>query len=511
MEFKRRYKFQDLNTLGLLSLQNEISPEDTVRLMRIYQAWNFYDGYHWENIPPQDKPEVTVNYCRRFVDKFVAFELGKGFSIKYPEKIEKTIVTETGKNIVQYLEDIWKANKKNLFCIELGQSKSITGDGWVQVKFEEPGTYPDPFSLFPNGRIRILVIPTSIVFPEYDKHDKDILTKMTIAYPIEVETVGVVSRRRKVKKVIYKQVWTDKTLEIWEGSELVYSTSNKYGVIPFVQIKNFPIVGRTEGLGDLEDIIPLNVELNLKKSDVSEIIDYHSAPVTVVFGARISQLEKGANKIWGGLPKDAKVTNLELTGDLTASVNYIESIRKAIHEIGSIPEGALGSGMHISNTSGVALQLLNLPIIERVRIKRMSTKEGIEQINRLILLISLKEGLITKPNDISNYDFYSSEVIFPDVLPKDELIELQKIEQEMKLGLENREGAMERLGRKDIQAKLRLIDEDRMRNPLIYGLDEESTLGVNKEGKEKKLNSGLTNGETAIEQVRKEINGQNKA
>lgn len=67
---------------------------------------------------------------------------------------------------------------------------------------------------------------------------------------------------------------------------------NKYGVIPFVQIKNLSIAGKVEGVGDLDDIIPLNVEYNLKQSNVSEIISYHSAPITVVYGAKISNIEK---------------------------------------------------------------------------------------------------------------------------------------------------------------------------------------------------------------------------
>ena len=167
------------------------------------------------------------------------------------------------------------------------------------------------------------------------------------------------------RTLVYKQVWYRDRVEVYYGKDLAGTYVNKYGIIPFFHCKNLPLAGRNTGASDLDDLIPLNVELNLKSSDVSEIIDYHSAPVTVVYGARIGQLEKGANKVWGGLPKDGKVENLELRGDLSASTNYIKDLKRAMHEIGGIPEGALGKETAISNTSGVALQVTMLPLMRK--------------------------------------------------------------------------------------------------------------------------------------------------
>lgn len=509
MNFENRLAMDDLNTIWL-SMNEDLSPEDTIRLSRIRRAWNFYDGYHWEEIEPQNKPEITQNYCRAFVNKFVATEFGKGFYISYPDDIEGEVNIVEGKkvpegsleedelDITEYLEEVWKDNNKFKFCLELGQSKSITGDGWVHVRYYPAGTFDDPFNEYEKGRILANVIPTGISFPEYDPHDKDKLVKFTMSYPIEVEEEAFISRRAKIKKVVYKQVWTKDFVEEWVGTELQRRFKNKYGVIPFVQIKNFPVVGRQEGVGDLDDIIPLNVELNTKLSDVSEILDYHSAPITLVFGAKVSNLEKGANKVWGGLPKDGKVQNLELQGDLGASIGYINNLKEAMNEIGAIPEGSLGGKMAISNTSGVALSYANLPLIERIRVKRAMSKEGIEKVNKLILLISLKEGLIKKPENMSYRDFYNHEVIFPDTLPKDEIMELNKLETEFRLAIENREGAMRRLGRQNIQAKLKEVDEERRKHPEVYGLNPESIdstsrIQVNKEGRDKTINSGEMN------------------
>ena len=262
-----------------------------------------------------------------------------------------------------------------------------------------------------------------------------------------------------------------------------------------MQIKNISVVGREDGLSDLEDLIPMNVELNLKKSDVSEIIDYHSAPVTVVFGAKVGSLEKGANKIWGGLPKDARVQNLELAGDLVASVSYIESLKSEMHDIGGVPETATA----ISNTSGVALQIVNMPLIERTDMKRLCSIAGIQAINKLILYMGLKENLITVPVGMTNKDFYKTEVKFTDNLPKDTLLELQQIQIEMQVGIEDRIGAMKRLGKEDITAYIARINADMKENPQCYGIKEEQPL----------VNSGMANGSTKDEEVNKSLNGQN--
>ena len=81
---KHRYNAgleESLNIGGLVS-EGDLTNLEVLRLEKIKEAWNFYEGYHWEGIDDLDSPQVTFNYCRPFVNKFVSFECGKGFSIK---------------------------------------------------------------------------------------------------------------------------------------------------------------------------------------------------------------------------------------------------------------------------------------------------------------------------------------------------------------------------------------------------------------------------------------------
>lgn len=481
-EFNRRVSLAEANEY-MMVMSDYLTAQDKERIQGYNHRWNFYEGFHWEDIDLIDKPQITKNYCRPFVDKFVAFEFSKGFTISVP--YEEDNDPETPQDVTNFLNDVWdNHNDRLMFAIEMGQTKSVTGEAWVQVKLEKPTdeNWKDPFGEYPEGRIRIINMSPKHMFPEYDPHDMTKLTKLTVMYPIKVLDKTLITKKPVTRTKVFKTVWTDKNITISETGEEERVIPNSYGVIPFVHIKNYPLASSPRGMSDLEDIIPLNVELNLKNSDISEIIDYHSAPVTVVYGANISSLEKGANKMWGGLPTDAKIENLTMNTDLGASINYAESTKQAIHEIGCIPQNALGDIQAISNTSGVALQIMYMPLLERTRIKRLGSNDGIQKINKLVLLMGLQANMVQRPESVKPSVFYKTNTVFQDTLPKDQLIELQQMETEMRIGVESRQGAMLRLG-KDAKKVDEYLEEDFDKHAEFYGHQK------------KELNSGMLNGE----------------
>lgn len=540
--FKHRYGNEVENILNISKVMSDgdLSSTEVKRLSQIREAWNFYEGYHWEGIDDCDTLQVTYNYVRPFVNKFVAFEFGKGININTPPELDNlpvtigdTLVEFTSdldsnsditidevnkplkkiireKTLNEYLCQVWENNNRDVLLTEIGQTKSVTGEVWVKVDYQSQEELNDIFDEYPYGRIKLSVLPTQYVFPEFDNHNKDQLISVLIIYPIK-KTVnkGLLFKRTSEDTVLYKEYWTKDTIQVFESGKLVDEMENPYGFIPFVQIKNFPIAGKTRGVGDIDDIIPLNVELNSKNSDMSEIIDYHSAPITLVYGAKIGNLEKGANKVWGGLPKDSKVENLGLTGDLVASQSYVKNVKTAMCEIAGIPETVLGGASAISNTSGVALQYMNLPLIERTNIKRALTAEGLQNVNKMIIFISLQKGLIEKPESISMKEFVSNEVKMPDTLPKDILIELQMIQQMMVMGLECRHGALKRIGIDDIEKKLDEVDRERLQHPEIFNSALQSVWYSN--NFQSPTNAGgMMNSQTPKEQLNIEKNGQNK-
>ena len=210
--FRHRYSdgIEDTLNIGQLISEGNLTNEETLFLKRIKEAWNFYEGYHWEGIDDLDTPQVTFNYCRPFVNKFVSFEFGKGFSIKTPVEIEDVGVTVNDtkieidldkdgdgalsenelkenftikeKTLGDYLSQVWEDNGKDILLTEIGQTKSITGESWVKIQYEDPNEMTDPFEEYPDGRIRLSVIPTQFAFPRFNDHDKDRLESLLITF-----------------------------------------------------------------------------------------------------------------------------------------------------------------------------------------------------------------------------------------------------------------------------------------------------------------------------------------
>ncbi len=73
------------------------------------------------------------------------------------------------------------------------------------------------------------------------------------------------------------------------------------------------------------------------------------------------------------------------------------------------------------------------------------------------------------------------------------------------MGIEDRYGAMKRMGRENIEEYIKRVDKDREEHPDIYS----STSKNKSENGNPSLNSGIMNGETAAEHMRIALNGKN--
>jgi hypothetical protein len=269
----------------------------------------------------------------------------------------------------------------------------------------------------------------------------------------------------------YTEILTDDVIEEYLNDELIDSRPNPVGVVPVVHIPNRFVSGSPWGLPDCQDIIALNRQYNEVATSVADIINYHAEPITIITGAKASQLERGAKKIWAGLPEKARVENLEggYQG-LKQGLEYLELIKRTMHEMVGIPETALGQMQPISNTAGVALAIQFQPLMNVWDQKTAQYGMGIQRINELILrTLSVKEPQLfiwnpavnppLEPDQLPQLDptdpltFYT-EVDWPQPLPLDKLILLNEIQGKFALGLESREGALRLLGEEFPKEKL---------------------------------------------------------
>ena len=404
--------------------------------------------------------QIAVNYYRAFNDYLSRFVFGRGVHFRSPKSTEAIIPDR--------LERIWEIdNDKMRVLLEMGQQGGISGDCFVKVAYEEPWT--DSAGMFHPGRVRILPMNSSFCFPEFHPHDRTRLLRFKQKYRFWGTSL---EGTRQV--FTYTEILTDDVIEEYINDELIDSRPNPLGQIPVIHIPNVPVSGSPWGLSDAHDIITLNRAYNEISTDVADIINYHASPVTVIVGAKASNLEKGAKKVWGGLPKDAQVFNLEGGAQgIDGALKYLELLKRSMHELMNIPETALGQVQPISNTSGVALSIQYQPLMNRYSQKVAVYGRGLERINELALrtlaikepqtfLYNPEEDGPIKPGQLDRLDpndplSYMNYIQFPPPLPLDKLIILNEIQTKLGMGLESKEGALRSLGEEFPEEKLQEI------------------------------------------------------
>ena len=460
-----------ISPLGLVELADEEFEVHGPRLNRYASAWAWYLGHHWSYRREMGESQFYMNYTRTMSDYITNFCFGKSVQFRCPEQNSAIIPS--------LLHEVWDIhNSKHYVMWEMGQLASVTGDCFVKIAYEEP--YTDSVGIPHTGRIRVIPLNPAHCFPEYHPHDRDRLLRFKLKYRF-----WGTSPEGTRQVYTFTEILSDDLVQQFINDELIDEYPNALGTIPVVHIPNVTISSSPWGQSDIWDIIPLNRELNEKMVEVSDIINYHAAPVTIITGAKASQLERGPKKVWAGLPKDANVFNLESRGEMSGALEYIQVIKRTMHEITGVPETALGQMQPISNTSGVALAIQYQPMMNRFNMKKIHFTKGLERINEIIirtaavfepqmLVFDGSKSAQPEPDQLTQLDpldplTYHTTVHWPEPLPVDVLIKLNEVQAKMQLGLESKRGALRILGEEFPNEKMAEIFEELQDDALDQG------------------------------------------
>lgn len=419
------------------------------RLNRYSANWAFYLGHHYAYRREPGEPQFAFNYCRALSDFITNFTFSNGVHFRS--------VPQYSHIVPALLKRVWEVdNDKEPLLWEIGQQGSISGDTFIKVAYDPQ--FQDPTGQMHPGRVRILPLHPAHCFPEWHPHDRERMLRFKLKYRFWSTTP---EGTRSV--FTYTEVMTDEIIEEYVNDELMDQRPNPLGKIPVVHIPNIRISGSPWGLSDIQDVIPLNREYNEKALEISDIINYHSAPVTIMTGAKINALEKGVRKVWAIPNEKAQVFNLEGgTAAVGPALEYLGIIKTAMHEMTGVPTTALAEVMPISNTSGVALSITYQPMMQRYHMKQQTYGTGFKDINELVLrtLYTFEpmsvlydpetQGLMEEgqPPAVNPADPLAYEVVvhWPQPLPVDKLVVLNEVQVAMALGLESKRGALRKLG-----------------------------------------------------------------
>lgn len=453
-----------ISPLGLVELADEEFEVHGPRLNRYASNWAFYLGHHWSYRREIGEPQLTFNWCQAFSDFLVNFALTNGVNFRSPHATE-AIVPEL-------LRTVWEEHQpqgKNAIMWELMQQGSVSGDCFIKIAFED--SYTDPAGNEHPSRIRILPLNSAFCFPEYHPHD---LTRM-IRFKMKYRFWGTALEGTR-QVFSYTELWTEDAMQSFINDELVESNENPLGVIPYIHISNTKVPSSPWGLSDIQQVTDLNRQYNETATLISDIINYYASPTTVIIGAKANNLERGPKKVWAIPNEKASIQNLELNSQISGPLEYLATLKEKMHELVGIPVTALGQELAISNTSGVALQLTLLNLMQKFRQKTTQYVAGFQMLNELIIrtaALFMPEMLEVNPErdppledgqvdvlDPRNPLTYRNTVEFASPLPIDQLIALNIIQAKMALGLESKSGALRTLGEPYPAEKLEeLLDE----------------------------------------------------
>lgn len=463
LKISKQWEKKDItgDYLDIKLLEDKLRRKEEQRKNRYKEFWELYKGNHWSNDElDDDAPSLVWNKILIAVNKGVSFLVGKPPTFTYASKEIEKILSPFVEMVLE------NSGGQELFFNESAQMGSVTGDCFIKPYYDES-----------SKKVKLQVLDSGDVSVKYTfyNYNNSSPDSAIIEYPF-MNDEGSLSMYRE-------EIYPDK-IDVYIDDELSeeYSGENILGKTYIVHIKNLILGKEAYGVSDIAPIEGLNKSLNSSIRKTRDVLDYHGDPVTLLFGARVDELEKGENKLWGNLPTDAKVENLELSTELPAHNNFIKMIEDAIFEISQIPEGSTKGMKDISNTSGVSLQLQYLPITEKILQKRITYGQGYSDAMSIALDVlfyadkkyNLGTGIVEAKKEIESLIKNSDDsrtkqkcwnwlkTRFNDFLPKDELIQMQLIRDEMSLGLEDREGALQRIGRyKDIKDKIARIDDER--------------------------------------------------
>jgi hypothetical protein len=432
------------------------------RLSRYRNSWEFYDGNHWANPYDDGYRKPVFNYCSIIADKGSIWFAGHGLKI---------LSRKGNEGVAELLCKTWEDNNHVSLLNKVGQYGAVTGDCfyYVTVQTTDEADKPLPKK---DQKILITAINPRYCFPFWNENRPGEIDSILIQFP-------VMGGRQKQFQ-LYTIYITATTYEIWLDTDSQGKQTNPFGRVNVVYSKNLEQANSLFGQSDIEKIIPLNEEYNTLAFARRKIIHYHAEPTTIMYGVRASKLEKGANNVWSGLPIDAKVENLEMKGDANLVSTSLQDVEKQICYLSQTPKFAFDtSEIHISNTSGLAIQLHYLPLYEKTLQKQSNHSRAITQVNQLVL-VAYEKILGQSLDDLADDPEKAHDVTsrFVSILPKDDASLLDQVIKKREAKLISRAEAMREVN--DIQDSerhaLELAADDRAELALAYE-EQQAALG----------------------------------
>lgn len=403
------------------------------RIERVDEYKAFYQG----DQPPQLKVKpgkhddnVTVNLTSLIIDKSVSALVGdpadgEGVTWEFETLNE---------NAVNWLDEVWSANNKEIFIHKNALSGAISGFPVIKI-------VPDG-----EGNIKLINMDSDIVFLETNPQDKEDITGFVIRWLTE-EDGRQVSYKEETRP--QGSIWIIDTKRFKGGNnwELINSVTWPYAFPPILAWQNLPSLD-LYGTSDVQNIIPLQNRLNYTVSNISKIIRLFSHPQ--MYGKNLSKqildgrLEMGPDEM-PMFTGDGSIEQIAPISDMGGALEFANYLREAMFAI-SREVDIQTIKDKVGTITNFGLKVMYRDFLDKLGTKRMLYGNAYQELNRRLLILGGFEGEVCT-------------LYWPAPLPENEIEETTAIKTDMELGLLSKQTAQEKRGYDHEQEAERMAEE----------------------------------------------------
>lgn len=381
--------------LTLAQPQYEITDADRKRQQRIADAWKAYDGELDPPLKPmegQPDDNTMSNRCQPIVDRGDEFLFGDELQISVEEGAPPEAQA--------LLDATWGIKESRIPLLQdLDMNGAMAGTPFLRIV---------PCR---NGTFRLVVVDPSTIFVKTAPQDCETVLLYCIEYSESEQRNG------KPIQIFYREEiarvdpdnddatgagdFSDTTWSIqhWSraGDRGPWTPSGEpiswpYPFPPLFHCKNLPRPNSFWGKPDITpDLIGLNNSLNLTQSNANRVLKIYGQPILWAKGVGESVLDvkPGRFTVLNPHPESA-MGAVPITSDLGSALSFAGNLRSDIDEQSGVPGVATGRIADIprGTISGIALQLMFLPLLKKTFKKRCRYGKLIIDVSKAILVLA---------------------------------------------------------------------------------------------------------------------------
>lgn len=412
-----------------------------LQLLNKYSEYRAYAaGQHKRQLlvkPNQADDNLVINHISLVIERSISMLFGKEIKFDLPG--------EDDAPEAEYLNGIWKANKKGILLHKLGQFGGTYGTCFVKI-------IPDGLNLDGAPVHRLIALHPGWVEVVTDGEDVEKVEKYVIRYNTCDADGNERARKEVIERIYANEIMADGRIyqttqtSQWQITNYIADSSTNgkwqqmgevvtwdYDFPPVHHWQNLPNAEGCYGKSDIEGILEPQDRYNFIQSNNSKIIRYHAHPKTWGRGlASTSKASWGPDEMILANSETAVIQNLEMVSDLASSRALALDIRQCIYDLSrTVDMTSLAD--KVGALTNFGLRVLFMDALNKNDTKRLLYGDGLSEINRRLLLLNNMKADV-------------GEIKWPDPLPVNEVEQSQGVTADLTNKIVSRQTASTKRG-----------------------------------------------------------------